>query len=262
MGFENITLTTSGAIATLTMNRPENLNAFNTRTVVEMLDAIVMLRDDAAVRAVVLTGAGRAFTSGGDIREMTEFGTRPQEDYMRHMQNVNRMVLGLHELPKPVIAAVNGPAAGLGFNLALAADLRIAAQSATFSQAFIKIGLVPDGGGSYLLPRIVGLARATELILTGRTVAADEALALGLVNRVVADAELGATVQALAEQLAAAPTGAIARDKELLRRSLTSDFASQLQAEIEFQVERGASSDFREGITAFLEKRKPVFTGW
>ncbi|MCS7079360.1 MAG: enoyl-CoA hydratase-related protein [Chloracidobacterium sp.] len=262
MAYEAIIVEIKGAIARVTLNRPDTLNAINQAMINELTTAFTELATNSDVRAVVVTGAGRAFSSGGDIRGMLAAGADATADTVRAMiERVNQMVLALYELPQPVIAAVNGPAHGLGMNLALAADYRIAAMSASFSQAFIKIGLVPDGGGTFLLPRIVGWACAADLMLTGRTVPAGEAKTIGLVHQTVADAEFINAVQLCAQQFAAAPTQAIARTKALLRSSQTADLATQLNAECEHQAACAATADFREGVTAFLEKRPPVFTG-
>ena len=261
MDYANISLERANGIGWLTLSRPEALNALDKATGEELLDALEELRDDESVRAVVLTGAGRAFSAGGDLKEMARAGELPEQHFEELLATLNRTVLTLAELPKPVIAAVNGVAAGLGFNLALAADVRVAARSAEFTQAFLKIGLIPDGGGTFLLPRLVGWARAAELILTARTVSSEEALALGLVNEVVDDAEFESAVETWARRFAAAPTAAIGRVKQLLVHSVTADLKSQLRFEREMQIASGRTADFREGVSAFFEKRAPRFTG-
>ncbi len=261
MAYANIHLECGDGIGRLTLARPERLNALDKATGEEILDAVVRLRDDSDVRAIVLTGEGRAFSAGGDIREMSRAGELPESFFEELLATLNRTILAIAETPKPVIAAVNGVAAGLGFNLALAADIRVAARNAEFSQAFLKIGLIPDGGGTFLLPRIVGWARATELILTARTVSSEEALRLGIVHEVVDDDEFPASVEAWARRLADGPTAAIGRVKQLLAHSLTADLKSQLRFEREMQMASGKTSDFREGIAAFSEKRPPRFTG-
>lgn len=261
MVYSNISVDRADSIARLTLSRPEALNALDKATGEELLDALESLRTDARVRVVVLTGAGRAFSAGGDIKEMGQAGELPESFFEELLATLNRVVVALTEMPKPVIAAVNGIAAGLGFNLALACDIRIAARGAEFTQAFLRIGLIPDGGGTYHLPRIVGWARAMELILTARTVSSEEALRLGLVTTVVDETDFDETVDVMARQLAAAPTSAIGRVKQLLAHSLTADLKSQLRLEREMQMESGRSNDFTEGIAAFLEKRSPRFTG-
>jgi 2-(1,2-epoxy-1,2-dihydrophenyl)acetyl-CoA isomerase len=262
MDYVNITLDRADGVGRLTLSRPEALNALDRATGEEILDAAERLRDDASVRVVVVTGAGRAFSAGGDIKEMARAGSELSEEFVEQLLGtLNRSILALAEMPKPVLAAVNGIAAGIGFNLALAADIRVAARSAEFTQAFVKIGLVPDGGGTFFLPRLVGWARATELIMTGRTVSSEEALRLGLVNEVVDDSEFETTVESWAARLAAAPTAAIGRAKQLLAHSLTADLKSQLRFEREMQMASGRTADFHEGVTAFLAKRAPRFTG-
>jgi 2-(1,2-epoxy-1,2-dihydrophenyl)acetyl-CoA isomerase len=261
MEYANIAVERVDGIGRLTLTRPEALNALDKATGEELLDALESFRSDPTVRVVVVTGAGRAFSAGGDIKEMSRAGELPESFFDELLATLNRVIVAMTEMPKPVIAAVNGIAAGLGFNLALACDIRIAARGAEFTQAFLRIGLIPDGGGTYLLPRIIGWSRAMELILTARSVSSEEALRLGLVTAVVDETDFEATVDSWARQLAAAPTGAVGRVKQLLAQSLTSDLKSQLRFEREMQMACGQSSDFREGITAFLEKRTPRFTG-
>lgn len=261
MEYSNISVERADGIGRLTLSRPEALNALDKATGEELLDALESLRTDPAVRVVVFTGAGRAFSAGGDIKEMARAGELPESFFDELLATLNRVVVAIAEMPKPVIAAVNGAAAGLGFNLALACDIRIVARGAEFTQAFLKIGLIPDGGGTFLLPRIVGWSRAMDLILTARSVSSEEALRLGIASTVVDETDFESTVETLARQLAAAPTAAIGRVKQLLAHSLTADLKSQLRFEREMQMASGQSNDFREGITAFLEKRHPRFTG-
>jgi len=259
--YANVTVEISDGIGRLSLSRPESLNALDKATGEELLEALERLRLDDTVRVIVFTGAGRAFSAGGDIREMSRAGELPEAFFEELLATLNRVVLAMVEMPKPVIAAVNGIAAGLGFNLALACDIRIAARGAEFTQAFLRIGLIPDGGGTYLLPRIVGWSRAMELILSARTVSSEEALQLGIVTEVVDETDFDATVDQWARQLASAPTAAIGRVKQLLAHSLTADLKSQLRFEREMQMASGRTNDFREGITAFLQKRSPKFTG-
>ena len=240
MAYETILVETQNAIARVTLNRPDTLNAMNQTMIGELTEVFTGLAGQTDVRAVVVTGAGRAFSSGGDIRGMLAAAPETAAEAVTAMiERVNGMVLALYNLPQPVIAAM----------------------SASFSQAFIRIGLVPDGGGTFLLPRIVGWACATDLMLTGRTVPAGEAKTIGLVHQTVADAEFANTVQLCAQQFAAAPTQAIARTKALLRSSKNADFATQLNHERDHQAACATTHDFREGVTAFIEKRPPVFTG-
>jgi 2-(1,2-epoxy-1,2-dihydrophenyl)acetyl-CoA isomerase len=261
MEYANIQIECKDGIGRLTLARPAALNALDKATGEELLDAITRLRDDESVRVVVLSGKGRAFSAGGDVKEMARAGELPEAFFEELLATLNRSILALAEMPKPVVAAVNGIAAGLGFNLALVADIRIAARGAEFTQAFLKLGLVPDGGGTFLLPRIVGWARAMELILTARSVSSEEALRLGIVHEVVDEEVFDETVDAWARRLAEGPTAAIGRVKQLLAHSLTADLKSQLRFEREMQIASGRTSDFREGITAYGEKRPPRFTG-
>ncbi|NWG15203.1 MAG: enoyl-CoA hydratase/isomerase family protein [Chloroflexi bacterium] len=260
MTFETLLYQVDGAALTITMNRPERLNAMNDTMRRELIAAFSQAADDETVRVVVLTGAGRGFCSGADLAAAMEngapvnFGELLRETY-------NPLVMLMRGLPKPIIAAVNGAAAGAGMSLALACDLRIAAESASFMQAFVKIGLVPDSGSTWLLPRLVGLTRALDLMLTGRRVAADEALSLGLVNAVVPDGRLMETVHETARAFAEAPTRAIGYIKQAVNFALDQNLEAALEKEAELQDLAGATDDHREGVAAFLEKRPPQFTG-
>jgi 2-(1,2-epoxy-1,2-dihydrophenyl)acetyl-CoA isomerase len=246
-----------GGVMTITLNRPEVLNAFDTA----MHDAFRAALEEAqepAVRAVVLTGAGRGFCVGQDLNEFKEaagdIGERLSSTY-------NPNVLTLRGLEKPVIAAVNGPAAGAGLSLACACDLRLAAASSTFVPAFISIGLVPDTGGTYFVERLLGYSRAFEWLCSGRRLSAADAHAWGLVLEVVDDGRLSARAAELAATLAALPTRAIGMTKRLLDRAPLSNLEEQLDLEAQLQAEAARSEDFREGVNAFLEKREPRFTG-
>jgi 2-(1,2-epoxy-1,2-dihydrophenyl)acetyl-CoA isomerase len=246
-----------GGVMTITLNRPEVLNAFDSA----MHDAFRAALEEAQepdVRAVVLTGAGRGFCVGQDLSEFKEaagdIGERLRVTY-------NPNVLALRGLEKPVIAAVNGPAAGAGLSLACACDLRLAAASATFVPAFISIGLVPDTGGSYFVARLLGYSRAFEWLCSGRRLSAPDAHAWGLVAEVVDDGRLSARAADLAATLAALPTRAIGMTKRLLDRAALSSLADQLELEAQLQAEAAQGEDFREGVNAFLEKREPRFTG-
>lgn len=262
MAYENILLDINEGVARLTLNRPDSLNSINKYIGEELVEALTQLRNDDAVRVVVLTGAGRAFSSGGDIKGMLKSASQSSADLVTQLiGTLNGVTTMLGEMPKPVLAAINGPCAGIAFNFALACDIRVATKSATFTQAFINIGLIPDGGGTYLLPRVVGWSRATEMILTGRIIQTDEALQVGIVHQVVEDSEFAATVEGLARRLAKAPTGAIGYAKQLLKASYTNTLEAQLQLELETQMKLGGSHDFLEGIAAFVEKRKPNFNG-
>ncbi len=255
-----IELTREGAVAVLKLNRPDKYNAVDRAMHKEFAGALRELQRDGDVRAVVLAAEGKAFCSGQDLREFEQAPDDFRID--THVRTTfNRVALGLRELPKPVIAAVNGVAAGAGASLALCADLRICGESALFMQAFMKIGLVPDTGSTWLLPHLVGISRALELAWSARPVDAREALAIGLCNEVVADDVLLQTAVERAQQLAQMPTAAIGMTKRAMYRALTTDFADALEYEAQLQQVAGATADHSEGLLAFREKREPVFTG-
>jgi len=245
-------------ILTLTLNRPERLNAITDELLDALTTAARAAEADDTVRAVVLTGAGRAFCSGQDLRAAADGGLVDVRAKLR--EHYAPAIRALRSLPKPVIAAINGPAAGAGFSLALAADIRIAAESATFVQAFVRIGLIPDAGSTYFLPRLIGPARAAELMMLGDPVSAPRALEMGLVSAVVPDAELLVSAHQVATRLAAGPRS-IAYIKEALAASADNDLDAQLQVEERLQEQATTTADFFEGVSAFLEKRQPRFTG-
>ena len=248
----------AGGVLTLTLNRPEKLNPLTEGLLDELFACLARARDDDTVRAVVLTGAGRGFSAGADLRVSLN---NPNRDVRRTLQFHYAPVITLmREIEKPVIAAVNGVAAGAGMSLALAADMRIAAESASFIQAFVRIGLVPDAGATFFLPRLIGMAQAAELAMLGETVGAADALRLGMVNRVVADAELATATAELAGRLARGPRS-IGLIKRALHLATTSDLATQLRHEEDLQGLAIASADSREGVLAFTEKREARFTG-
>jgi 2-(1,2-epoxy-1,2-dihydrophenyl)acetyl-CoA isomerase len=246
-----------GGVMTITLNRPEVLNAFDS-AMHEAFRAALEEAQAPEVRAVVLTGAGRGFCVGQDLNEFKEaagdIGERLRSTY-------NPNVLALWGVEKPVIAAVNGPAAGAGLSLACACDLRIAVSSATFVPAFIGIGLVPDTGATYLIERLLGYSRAFEWLCSGRRLSAADAHAWGLVAEVVGDGRLSERAADVAATLAALPTRALGMTKRLLQRAALSSLDEQLELEAELQAEAAGSEDFREGVNAFLEKREPRFTG-
>lgn len=249
-------------VATLTFNRPERLNALSAPIMEGLLDALPRLAGDPAVRIVVLTGAGRAFCAGGDVKSMAEGREERSvaEDTarLRARMEVARL---LYELPKPTIAAINGPAAGAGLALALACDLRIAGASARLVTAFVRVGFSGDFGGSWFLTRLVGTGKARELYFTGRPVDADEALSLGLVNRVVPDAQLAAVSTDLARSLANGPAIALGLMKRNMNCAASAGLAELLDMEAANQVRTGRTEDHREAARAFVEKRAPVFAG-
>jgi 2-(1,2-epoxy-1,2-dihydrophenyl)acetyl-CoA isomerase len=246
-----------GAVLTITLNRPEVLNALNAQVHAELNAALEQARDPS-VRAVVLTGAGRGFCVGQDLQE---FGSGARDVAGNLRSNYHPNVLAIRALEKPVIAAVNGAAAGAGLSLALACDARVAGESARFVPAFINIGLVPDSGGTWLVRRLLGASRAFEWLTTGRRLDAREALAWGLVSEVVPDEELAGRAHEVAELFASMPTRAVWETKRLLDAAETGTFAEQLELEARTQAELTRTADFREGVDAFLSKREARFTG-
>ncbi len=262
MSHQTIVFETSEGIARLTLNRPERLNSFNTVMHAEVQDALAALEHDASARVLILTGAGRGFCAGQDLGDrVVAPGGAPPDLGPSIERGYKPLILALRRLPLPVIAAVNGVAAGAGANIALACDLVIAARSATFVQAFSKIGLVPDSGGTWLLPRLVGHARAMGLALLAEKLPAEQAAEWGLIWRCVEDAELASAVDTLARQLAAAPTRGLARTKQAMLEGWSRTLEQQLDVERDHQQELGHSADYAEGVAAFMEKRPPRFTG-
>jgi 2-(1,2-epoxy-1,2-dihydrophenyl)acetyl-CoA isomerase len=254
--------TVEDGVATLTFNRPERMNALSTPIMEGLLHGLPRLAGDPAVRVIVLTGAGRAFCAGGDVKSMAEGGERRSAAeataHLRSRMEVSRI---LHELPKPTIAMINGPAAGAGLAFALACDLRIAGASARLVTAFVKVGLSGDFGGSFFLSRLVGTAKARELYFTGRPVDAEEALSLGLVNRVVADDQLSDATMELARSLAQGPQVAISLMKRNMNCAESGGLAELLDIEAANMVQAARTEDHREAAKAFVEKRAPVFVG-
>jgi 2-(1,2-epoxy-1,2-dihydrophenyl)acetyl-CoA isomerase len=261
-GYETVSTYRHGAAAKLELNRPERMNALNEQLRIDLLAAVEDIARDDEVRAVLLTGAGRAFSSGADLRENRAATAEGHPDvYSVLTGHYHPIITGIREMPKPVIAAVNGAAAGIGMSLALACDLVLAAESAYFLLAFVNIGLVPDGGSSVLVPTRVGFTRAAELALLGQRLGAAKALEWGLINQVWPDAELTGQAEALCLKMAEGPTGSYAGTKRQLNRWLYQNMADQLEFEAQIQQERASSADFREGVAAFGEKRAPRFTG-
>lgn len=263
MDYKHIRAERLGAVARITLNRPDRLNAMTTRTSDELADALTELGGDPDVRCIVITGEGRGFSAGQDLTEFqSEYETGRERDIESHLRaTYNRLVLQVVETPKPVIAEVNGVAAGAGLSLALACDLRMASDAAKFTLAFVKIGLIPDSGATWLLARIVGYARALELAITGGLIDAQRALEIGLVHRVVAGDSLRDEVDTLATQLASLPTRAIAETKLLFRENQRGTLAEALDREALSQGEMGRTHDHLEGVAAFLAKREPKFQG-
>jgi 2-(1,2-epoxy-1,2-dihydrophenyl)acetyl-CoA isomerase len=251
-----------GAVGTLVLNRPRALNALNEEMLAELLARVREEAENPETRALILTGTGRAFCFGADLAAFSPpqdpSSKNPVLDLLAKAQEIIRL---LAAMPKPTIAVLNGFATGLGLDIALACDLRIAAERAKLGEAFVNLGLVPDGGGSYHLPRLIGYARAAEMIFTGEPISSEDALRIGLINRRVPLEELGEAARKWAEKLARAPSLAVALAKRNLRENLTGDLDAALQREAERQKICLESADHREAVAAFREKRDPVFRG-
>jgi 2-(1,2-epoxy-1,2-dihydrophenyl)acetyl-CoA isomerase len=257
---ETVLWEVADGIGTLTLNRPEAVNAFTGLMLKELRDLLEQAARDPAVRVVILTGAGRGFSAGQDLKEhLAGDGADAIGEHLARFYNP--LMERLFTLPKPTIAAVHGAAAGAGMSVALACDLRVAADNARFIQAFVKIGLVPDSGSTYFLPRLVGMARAMELAMLGDPVDAASALAMGLVNRVVPQESLMAETRTLAARLAAGPPSALSLIKRGIHRGAEREFLAALDYESHLQQAAALTEDHREGVQAFVEKRPPRFPG-
>jgi 2-(1,2-epoxy-1,2-dihydrophenyl)acetyl-CoA isomerase len=260
--YEHILVSQADCIATITLNRPDKLNAFIGHMRRDLADALEHAGSDRSIRVVIVTGAGRAFCAGGDIAFMAELmQRRDTEEFSRILGAGRRVITAIRQMTKPVIASINGPASGAGCNLAFACDLRIASNTATFSQSFTKVGLHPDWGGTYFLPRFVTPNKACEMFFLGEAIDAAEAERLGIVNQVVAPEDLESTTLQLAERLRAAPPIALAAAKHAVYMSETAELEEMLRYETEAQLRCFESDDGYEGVRAFLEKREPRFTG-
>ena len=246
-------------VLTITLNRPSVFNSFNREMAFQLQAELDRCASDDAIRAVILTGEGKAFCAGQDLAEATD----PEGPVLQQIvaEHYNPIILKIRALEKPVIAAVNGVAAGAGANIALACDIVLAKESASFIQAFSKIGLIPDSGGTFLLPRLVGLQKATALMMTGEKVAAKDAEQMNMIYKAVADEDFSASVDKLARQMAQMPTKGLGLTKRALNLSLYNSLENQLKIEELLQTEAGQTHDFKEGVTAFLEKRNPEFKG-
>ena len=246
-------------VAYITFNRPNVYNSFNRAAALALQDCLDQCEQDDNVRAIYLTGEGRAFCAGQDLQEVT--GDQALDISKVVSEHYNPIILRLRKIEKPIVAAVNGVAAGAGANIALACDIVIAAESASFIQAFSKIGLIPDSGGTYFLPRIVGFQKASALMMLGDKVSAKDAETLGMIYKAVADEEFEAYTKKVVVKLSQMPTKGLGLTKRLLNQTYHNDLATQLAAEDDCQSEAGASYDYNEGVNAFLEKRKPIFKG-
>ena len=262
MAYQYLLVETAHGVVTITLNRPDVLNSFTMPMAAELQNALRVAAADDAIRAVLLTGAGRAFCAGQDLAEAAPpDGSAGPEIAEIVRRTYNPTVRAIRALEKPVVCAVNGVAAGAGANLALACDLVLAADTASFVQAFSRIGLIPDTGGTFFLPRLVGLARATALTLLGDKLSAADAHAIGMIYRVVEAGRLLDEAHALARRLATQPTRGFGLTKRALNQSLANSLDAQLEVEAELQGEAGSTADFAEGVRAFLEKRQPSFAG-
>jgi 2-(1,2-epoxy-1,2-dihydrophenyl)acetyl-CoA isomerase len=257
--YKHLTYTISNGVATLTLNRPEVYNAFNDELTYALQDALKSAAKDEQVRVLVLTGEGKAFCSGQDLKAASG---QEKRSFMESLhKRYNPIIRAMRTMPKPIVCRLNGVAAGAGCSLALACDIIVASTEATLIEVFINIGLVPDSGSSYFLPRLVGMAKAFELCSMGSRVKADEALALGLINKVVEPGQLDAAVAQYTDYFAKAPTRSIGLIKKMLNKATTSSLDEMLDYEAYCQEIAGTSSDYKEGVQAFLEKRKPDFKG-
>lgn len=259
MSYETILLDINNGIATLTLNRPDVFNAFNEQQSFDVIDAFKRIEKDKSIRVVILTGAGKAFCSGQDLKSIAGSQNRSLSDSL--YKRYNPMIKAMRNLPLPIICKLNGVAAGAGCSLALASDMIIASENASLIEVFINVGLVLDSGSSYFLPRLVGSARAFELSTMGSKVSAIQALEWGMVNKVVKHEELDSETLKIAEYYANAPTKAIALMKKMLNKSFHSDLDSMLEYEAYCQEIAGRSDDYKEGVASFNEKRKPNFKG-
>lgn len=256
---DSLIIKKESGVATLSLNRPKAFNSFNREMAFALIDALNDCSEDDNVRAIILTGEGRAFCAGQDLVEATEDNGITFEMILQ--EHYNPIILSIRKNKKPVIAAINGVAAGAGANIAFACDMALAKASASFTQAFSKIGLVPDSGGTFFLPRLVGLQRATAMMMLSNKVTAQEAADMGLIYQVVEDEQFEEAVQKLASKLAKMPTKAFAMTKELINAGLSNNLEDQLIMEGQYQIEASQSEDYKEGVNAFLEKRKPKFKG-
>lgn len=247
------------SIAYIILNRPEKFNAFNREMALSLQERLDECEKNISIRCVYITGAGKAFSAGQDLAEVVDPNGPGMEKILS--EHYNPIVTAIRKLNKPVIAAVNGVAAGAGANIALCCDIVIAAESASFIQAFSKIGLIPDSGGTYFLPRLIGFQKASSLMMLGEKISAEEAEKMGMVYKVFPDAAFFTETEEIAAKLAAMPTKGLAFTKQALNRSLEQDFEQQLKTEDYLQQKAAATNDFKEGVNAFIQKRNPDFKG-
>lgn len=255
--FENIEFRSDSGIAEIILNRPEALNALNDKLTQDLKEAF-LLCENKNIKVIVLSAKGKGFSSGGDIKMMSGLDKNPKA-LSSLLENLHSVIIQMRNLDKPIIAAVNGFAFGAGFSLALACDFRVAGKKSSFSCAFVNIGLVPDSGASFFLTKLLGVTKATELMMLGNTINAEQANELGLLNHLVETDEVEAVAKKLALELAKKPSTSIARIKRLVNKAIIADLPDQLNLEAMLQVEAAKTDNFREGITAFLEKRVPNF---
>ncbi|MGC4058162.1 MAG: enoyl-CoA hydratase-related protein [Chitinophagaceae bacterium] len=256
---EVILYSVKNGVAHIVLNRPEKYNSFNLEMALALQKRLDEAEKDNAVRCILLSGSGKAFCAGQDLGESADPSQLDFEQILK--ERYNPIVLKIRNMEKPVVCGVNGVAAGAGANLALAGDIVIAKESAAFIQAFINIGLIPDCGGTFMLPRLVGAARAMALCVTGEKVSAADAAGMGMISRAVSDERFEEECTAMAERLASLPTRGIALTKKLLNESFSNTLEQQLEQEMRLQVEAGKTNDFKEGVSAFMQKRKPAFQG-
>ena len=260
MSTPSIEVIISNSVAFLTLNRPEVFNSFNREMALRLQSELDRCAEDNEVRAIVISGNGKAFCAGQDLKEVTTPELNPGFKAILE-EHYNPIIKKIRSISKPVIAAVNGVAAGAGANIALACDIVVASERASFIQAFSKIGLVPDSGGTFFLPRLIGFQKASALMMLGDKVSAEEAEHLGMIYKVYSAEDFNAEVTVLAEKMAKMPTKALGLTKQLLNNSMTNSLNEQLEMESKFQIEAAQSNDYNEGVSSFVEKRKPNFKG-
>jgi len=261
MPYQFLKFETKDGVSVITLNRPEVYNALNDEITFELQDAFKVVAKDKSIRVVVLTGEGKAFCSGQDLKTGSHASAGKRSFLDSLNKRYNPLILGMRDLPKPIVCRLNGVAAGAGCSIALACDIIVASEEASLIEVFINIGLVPDSGSSHFLPRLVGMAKAFELCSTGKKIGGQEAFDLGLINKVVKHNELDAAVKFYTDYYSHAPTRAVGLIKKMLRKSATASLEEMLEYEAYLQEIAGSTHDHQEGVTAFLEKRKPTFLG-